>query len=78
MQVALAALWKSWGVQPSAIVGHSVGEIAAACIAGIFSLEDAAQVVALRAHFMEAADAGIRLICSITDGIPAQDMGTKN
>ena len=36
MQVALAALWKSWGVEPSAIVGHSVGEIAAACIAGIF------------------------------------------
>ena len=42
MQVALAALWKSWGIQPAAIVGHSVGEIAAACIAGIFTLEEAA------------------------------------
>ena len=39
MQMALAALWKSWRVEPMAIVGHSVGEIAAACIAGIFPLK---------------------------------------
>jgi NADPH:quinone reductase-like Zn-dependent oxidoreductase/malonyl CoA-acyl carrier protein transacylase/SAM-dependent methyltransferase/acyl carrier protein len=58
MQVALAALWKSWGVQPSAIVGHSVGEIAAACIAGIVSLEEAARIVALRARFMESCGRG--------------------
>src|SRR6476646_3308282 len=58
MQVALAALWKSWGVEPSAIVGHSVGEIAAACVAGIFSLAEAARTVALRARLMESCGRG--------------------
>ena len=53
MQVALAKLWKSWGIQPAAIVGHSVGEVAAACVAGVLSLEEAAQVIVLRARFMD-------------------------
>ncbi len=58
MQVSLAELWKSWGVVPAAIVGHSVGEIAAACVAGVLSLEEAARVIALRSKFMEECARG--------------------
>ncbi|QKG19191.1 type I polyketide synthase [Actinomadura verrucosospora] len=48
VMVSLAAVWEAAGIQPDAVVGHSQGEIAAACVAGILSLEDAAKVVALR------------------------------
>jgi acyl transferase domain-containing protein/NADPH:quinone reductase-like Zn-dependent oxidoreductase/acyl carrier protein len=48
VMVSLAALWQAAGVHPDAVVGHSQGEIAAACVAGILSLEDAAKVVAIR------------------------------
>src|SRR5438045_5279441 len=58
MQVALAELWKSWGVQPASVAGHSVSEIAAACVAGLFSLEQGARITALRAQFMESCARG--------------------
>jgi acyl transferase domain-containing protein/NADPH:quinone reductase-like Zn-dependent oxidoreductase/SAM-dependent methyltransferase/acyl carrier protein len=71
MQVALAALWKSWGVQPSAVVGHSVGEIAAACIAGIFPLEEAARIVALRARLMDSCGRGEGTMLAV--GLPEDE-----
>ena len=58
MQVALAELWKSWGVEPAAIVGHSIGEIAAACVAGIFSVKEGARIIVLRARFMDECARG--------------------
>ena len=53
VQVGLAALWRSWGVTPGAIVGHSVGEVAAAHIAGALTLEDAIQVIYHRSRLQQ-------------------------
>ncbi|MGO9652718.1 amino acid adenylation domain-containing protein [Mycobacterium sp.] len=55
VQVALAALWRSWGVEPAAVIGHSLGEVAAAHVAGALSLEDAAQVICARARVLRRA-----------------------
>ncbi|MCO8307345.1 SDR family NAD(P)-dependent oxidoreductase [Streptomyces sp. RKCA-744] len=58
VMVSLAELWRSLGVVPAAVVGHSQGEIAAACVAGILSLRDAARVVALRSQVIGRVLAG--------------------
>ncbi|MFJ8166188.1 type I polyketide synthase [Streptomyces sp. NPDC096136] len=50
VMVSMAGLWRSWGVEPAAVVGHSQGEIAAACVSGALSLRDAARIVALRSR----------------------------
>jgi acyl transferase domain-containing protein len=61
LQLALAALWKSWGVTPSVVLGHSLGEVAAAIYAGVLNLEDGLTLVAHRARLMASAPAGAML-----------------
>jgi amino acid adenylation domain-containing protein len=61
IEYALAMLWRSWGVEPQALVGHSVGEFVAACLADVFTVEDAAMLVAERGRLMQALPPGSML-----------------
>jgi acyl transferase domain-containing protein/SAM-dependent methyltransferase len=58
IEYALTKLWRSWGVVPSAVIGHSVGEYAAACAAGVFSLEDGLGLIAERGRLMQSLPPG--------------------
>ncbi|UQI45893.1 HAD-IIIC family phosphatase [Streptomyces sp. HU2014] len=74
VMVSLAALWRSLGVEPAAVVGHSQGEIAAACVAGALTLDDAARVVALRSAAI-AALSGQGGMVSLS--LPADEVRTR-
>lgn len=57
-EYALAQLWLSWGIVPSVVMGHSVGEYAAACVAGVFSLEQGLKLITARGHLMQQCERG--------------------
>jgi amino acid adenylation domain-containing protein len=67
VEYALARVWMGWGVKPRAMIGHSIGEYVAACLAGVMALEDALTLVALRGKLMQSLPEGTMLSVALSE-----------
>ncbi|GAB7066829.1 type I polyketide synthase [Mycolicibacterium hodleri] len=67
VEMGLARLWQSWGVEPDVVLGHSVGQYAAACVAGVFSLADGARLIAERGRLFGSLPEGGRMVAVFAD-----------
>ncbi|MFD0377738.1 SDR family NAD(P)-dependent oxidoreductase [Streptomyces sp. NPDC127112] len=76
--VSLAAMWRAWGVSPVALLGHSVGELVAAVMAGVTGLEDGLRLVTARAQAMQAMPAGSMLAVSLGEREARELLGTAD
>ncbi|HWW75156.1 MAG TPA: acyltransferase domain-containing protein, partial [Pyrinomonadaceae bacterium] len=73
VEYALAELWRSWGIEPDAVAGHSVGEYTAAAVAGIFSAEDGLRLIAERARLLSQLPAGGGMVSVFADRATVED-----
>ncbi|MBB2988763.1 acyl transferase domain-containing protein/NADPH:quinone reductase-like Zn-dependent oxidoreductase/acyl carrier protein [Mycolicibacterium iranicum] len=87
VEMGLARLWQSWGLEPDVVLGHSVGQYAAACVAGVFSIEDGARLMAERGRLFGSLPDGGRMVAVFTDakrveevaaGFPRVSVGAYN
>lgn len=77
VEMGLARLWQSWGIEPDVVLGHSVGQYAAACVAGVFSLEDGARLMAERGRLFGSLPDGGRMVAVFAEAEQVEDAAKR-